>query len=790
MRFASKLAAIMLAIASFCAYAQQKINPATQINWPAGCQVYNASTASCPPVGVITFLGAWSSATTYQLNQAVYYNGSTYVSLQNGNLNQNPASATTFWTLLVTGGNPLGSPYYTAPCYEFGDSTGGGVSASDYAHAYFGILQASHASLCKNDSLGGNEASDLGVSIATDINYPTTTPYTPAIAVISTGVNDYTSCGVTASCQAIYTGAQEFNVTWTGMTGPQGHRAVAAAMGTTGTVTLDTTTYAQPVQKSTTNGSTIFASVTTNGNPIGIDYVVTNANLGVMSCRIDAGSPTTINLFPAAGGTISGNHPYGILRAELATAAGSHTVTCTVTSSTGGGNLVAIVAFDTVPLGTAPTNFPAVVMTDGTVTGGTASSAATTLQGWANTVYAAMLGEGLNVRLALTNAASLLYGTSGYNFNCPSNASYGVGGLHPNDCGHNAIAKAMIVAAPDAFVYNVGITPSVPNFYGLPPASIQQYQTFVQNGPTSGYPCPGIVPGGIWINPTILSIVDAGCYSNFAPKTKTLTSPVFRIGTPCFGNPGSPTASNQSSWSNIAECVLDNTNHHYFWTTSDGTTTPSSVNSMTINSWALSRDNQVLLPASNATINPQSDILYIPQLSTPVNYGLNVCSLPGTSPYPAFADINFREEFFRMGTDGQPVTFAANTTFHPDTINGASTWTWTGGQQYDILEIQCSESNVGGTTWIATVIHGNQVPSTTGFATLSSGTVTVTNAAACAAGTTCIYKLTNCGLNGSTAVGTLSLGTVVGGTNFVINSESATATVATGDTSKVCWQIN
>jgi len=75
-------------------------------------------------------------------------------------------------------------------------------------------------------------------------------------------------------------------------------------------------------------------------------------------------------------------------------------------------------------------------------------------------------------------------------------------------------------------------------------------------------------------------------------------------------------------------------------------------------------------------------------------------------------------------------------------------------------------------------------------ATLAAGTVTITNAAACVPGSTCIYRLTNCGVNASTAIGTLAIGTVVAGTSFVINSESATATVVTGDLSTVCWQVN
>jgi len=77
-----------------------------------------------------------------------------------------------------------------------------------------------------------------------------------------------------------------------------------------------------------------------------------------------------------------------------------------------------------------------------------------------------------------------------------------------------------------------------------------------------------------------------------------------------------------------------------------------------------------------------------------------------------------------------------------------------------------------------------------GIATLSSGTSTVSSSSACTPSATCVYKLTNCGLNSSTAIGTLSIGTVVLGSSFVINSESPTATVVTGDKSLVCWQIN
>ena len=79
-----------------------------------------------------------------------------------------------------------------------------------------------------------------------------------------------------------------------------------------------------------------------------------------------------------------------------------------------------------------------------------------------------------------------------------------------------------------------------------------------------------------------------------------------------------------------------------------------------------------------------------------------------------------------------------------------------------------------------------------GTATLASGTVTVSNAAACSVGSTCLYTLQNCGVSG-TAIGTnLVLGTITPGTSFVINSvlSSAPTSAVTTDNSTVCWRIN
>lgn len=103
MRRTLKALALGLLCAGWSAAAQTKINPATQVNWPAGCQYYNVATKSCPPLSQITFKGTWNSASTYAANDAVYYNGTQYIGLLNANLNHQPDISPTYWGVLVAG---------------------------------------------------------------------------------------------------------------------------------------------------------------------------------------------------------------------------------------------------------------------------------------------------------------------------------------------------------------------------------------------------------------------------------------------------------------------------------------------------------------------------------------------------------------------------------------------------------------------------------------------------------------------------------------------------------------
>lgn len=53
--------------------------------------------------GEVDFTGAWSGATTYAVNQSVSRAGSSWVSLVNSNLNNDPVSSPSHWQLLAGG---------------------------------------------------------------------------------------------------------------------------------------------------------------------------------------------------------------------------------------------------------------------------------------------------------------------------------------------------------------------------------------------------------------------------------------------------------------------------------------------------------------------------------------------------------------------------------------------------------------------------------------------------------------------------------------------------------------
>jgi hypothetical protein len=150
-------------------------------------------------------------------------------------------------------------------------------------------------------------------------------------------------------------------------------------------------------------------------------------------------------------------------------------------------------------------------------------------------------------------------------------------------------------------------------------------------------------------------------------------------------------------------------------------------------------------------------------LTSPFNAGTGPCigyNILGPDPIGSICmTLGFsNHETFDVHQVGE-----STTTLHVDNFGGGFTYL---GNQVCVANAVCSNSGERGTS------------------TLVNGTITVTSTTI---GTTAVVELTNCNPNASTALGTLSVGTRVTGTSFVINSLSATNTLVTGDQSSVCW---
>jgi collagen type VII alpha len=89
---------------------------------PTGIAGAPGATGPAGPAGVtgapVSFEGTWSNLTTYATGDAVFYNGSSYISLTSGNINNTPPNGTP-WAVLVQQGS-VGSTGATGPTGAIG----------------------------------------------------------------------------------------------------------------------------------------------------------------------------------------------------------------------------------------------------------------------------------------------------------------------------------------------------------------------------------------------------------------------------------------------------------------------------------------------------------------------------------------------------------------------------------------------------------------------------------------------------------------------------------------------
>jgi uncharacterized protein (TIGR03437 family) len=124
-------------------------------NGAAGATGAGGPTGPAGPAGPqgLTWQGNWSATTNYALDDAVQFNGTSYISLQAGNLNHEPDTSPTFWNILATGIQP-----YAAVTHQWINAIASNGAPSSSQPAFtdiFGMAAAAQLPNPTATTLGG-----------------------------------------------------------------------------------------------------------------------------------------------------------------------------------------------------------------------------------------------------------------------------------------------------------------------------------------------------------------------------------------------------------------------------------------------------------------------------------------------------------------------------------------------------------------------------------------------------------------------------------------------------------
>lgn len=407
-------------------------------------------------------------------------------------------------------------------------------------------------------------------------------------------------------------------------------------------------------------------------------------------------------------------------------------------------------------------------------------SAATTISNY-QAIYAAAHADGCFV-IALTP-------TYGVNF--------------PGSAGSVAYLQTIIAALKDGVNCNVTSTCSTTL---IPSDMVMDASTWLPVNDTNlygaNYPHPNLAGAQAIANNIMSALVAGGATVNYAP----LQQPCNTVNrqTASYALQANDCIVSFAQTSNVTLTLnnLGNTQAFFIFNAgSNASTVTLAAGSSAVISPYIT--HTVLLPFTGVTIfgGTLSGTTYWQEPSANPAFNLGLSFAQKTANYSLLAtdgNLNFNPAggvnltvnnignsgpFFITNTSAFNVTFvagsSANISFLPATIPPKSGLTIYG-------EIQ------GGTTYYLST-GGFSLPGNANSglsAALSSGTATVNTVSACTPSSTCVYKLTECLLNGSTGTGTLQVGTISAGVSFVINSMGPTATPLATDTSQVCWEIN
>ncbi len=201
---------------------------------------------------------------------------------------------------------------------------------------YYGVTTVNHGQQ-------GDTSCDLAQKVFTGEN-----PTTPVAGLYTAmiGTNDANNEGAGAY-EAVYHNCHLAALSWLAVVRSSKVFAQDVGCVQSGTWTVDNTYQSGIGESSSTSGSTLSCSITTQGNPIYIWHRLINTNTGTFTYSLDGGTAVSTNAFttPAMANNV-GTVSVGMIRVP-GVSAGSHSVKITVTSSTGSVPILAI--------GSAPT---------------------------------------------------------------------------------------------------------------------------------------------------------------------------------------------------------------------------------------------------------------------------------------------------------------------------------------------------------------------------------------------------------------------------------------------------
>jgi hypothetical protein len=660
--------------------------------------------------------------------------------------------------------------------FGFGDSYVQGLGVVNQPRdGYFGrFIRDTKVPIYTNFGAQGTVTQQIGLSAFANVFFD---PSLPIAYVNDGGINDSTddTCGGTAGTNCVMNSqlAVEAYVAYESI--PAAFRIFTSAATRTGTWAADTTTVplaSNPTgvnfgtaEVATSSGATAAFSIPSSASTkVGVTYAATTTGTGTFTITVDgvlqtnAGCNTGTTTFAntgCGGQTFFNGATNSPFRQEFTVTAGTtHTVTITALSA----NPVRIIAVDWIPPSTT-TNINPVFF----VSGATNTSAAGFTN---NAVYNAAVGaivgqlntDGLPV--FFDNIATNATTNNAANFSASNTTSCAasVASGHPNLCGHEAIEQS-IIATQVAGGYQVSSYNSSAN-------------TVSSNGRINS---TLQINFGAPTAPTWAQVSHEMNLGQYVNPTMTF----FDAGGQKFGIFGFIVdASTGAPWSGTNSTLVANTVGGVEFAGYDGSAIPGAthytgigyINTSNGNTSFNGVDSRKLgTLASASTIAPTAAI-------TTLTGSTSIATITA----PANMSTTYGGLLYFLTASGVTTTYTTGGNINNPTVVGLN------GVVTGPAVVQAAWT---GTAWTLSSTPALTGTRASGIATLAAGTVTVSSTAACTPGTACVYKLTNCGLNSTIAVGVPSIGSVTAGTSFVINSLTAAAALAV-DTSSVCWQIN